>query len=156
MTYVRLLALLITIVTFSCGKGHFHSESRSIATAGWQYADSLSYEFEIKDTSKRYDIGLVIVHSADFEYQNLYIQIVTQFPDGEVKRQSLPIDLADHTGQWYGACSRNSCDLTVMLQERAIFNQVGEHTFEVHQYMRVDPLPGLKAITFFLDLNSDA
>ena len=123
---------------------------------GWQYSDSLSYSFEISDTSKRYNIGLEIEHSVDYAYQNLYIQIVTRFPDGEVKKQTLPIDMADHTGQWYGACNSTSCDLTVMLQERAIFNQVGEHVFEIHQFMRVEPLTGLQAITFFLDDNSTA
>lgn len=156
MIRARMLALLLAVAVYSCGKGHFHSETLPIDLSGWHYADSLTFQFEISDTSKRYDIGLEIEHSTDFEFQNVYVQIETHFPDGEQKTQTLPIDLADHTGQWYGSCGSSLCDLTVMLQEKAIFNQRGKHVFEVHQYMRVDPLPGIKTITFFLDENVGA
>jgi gliding motility-associated lipoprotein GldH len=98
-----------------------------------------------------YDIGLKIVHTTDFEYQNLYIRILTEFPDGKLLTQTLPIDFADYTGLWYGKCTGEICSLRVTLQENALFDQVGDHSFKIIQYMRMDPVPGIKEVAMILD-----
>ena len=150
MKYLSVLVLFFPILT-ACDQSHFYKFSIEINESKWSYSDTLSYSVNIQDTSIHYDIGLEIIHTTAFAYQNLYVQILTEFPDGKLLTQTLPIDLADYTGSWYGKCQGEICTLKVMLQENAIFDQVGDHGFKILQYMRIDPTPGIREITMILD-----
>lgn len=142
-------ALALSI--FSCSDAPFFVGDGKIPDAGWAYTDTIIYRVDISDTTIHLDIGLNILHSSEYEYQNFYIQILTNFPDGKTLSQTLPIDFADHTGRWFGDCSKSSCKLRVILQENALFNQIGMHTFKIVQYMRVDPVIGISAVDLILD-----
>ena len=148
------LCLVSILLIYACSESHFYSEGKIIANAEWSYSDTLTYQVDIVDTTARYDIGLDVEHSTEFEFQNLYIRIHTRFPDGETVSQTLPIDFADHTGLWYGDCSGRHCKLRVQLQQNARFDRIGQHTFEFIQYMREDPTHGVESITFFLDVKN--
>lgn len=150
MKFLPVLILLFSLLT-ACDRSHFYKTSITLEGSNWSYNDTLSYNVNIRDTSIRYDIGLEIVHTTDFAYQNLYVQIVTMFPDGELLTQTLPIDFADYTGLWYGNCRGELCQLRVVLQENAIFDQIGNHSFKVMQYMRIDPVPGITEVAMLLD-----
>jgi gliding motility-associated lipoprotein GldH len=139
------------LLLWSCGEQHFYAEQRSIDRAEWHYVDTLSYQVEIKDTIARYDIGMKIIHGTEFSFQNLYIKIITVFPDGETVSQTLPIDLADHTGIWYGDCGNRECSVEVRLQSNARFDRLGNHLFKVIQYMREDPIREVGEVMLFLD-----
>ncbi|NND31416.1 MAG: gliding motility lipoprotein GldH [Saprospiraceae bacterium] len=139
------------LLLISCGKSHFYYGNQPISNGVWSYDDTLTYSLDIADTTSRYDIGLEVKHSTDFAFQNLYIKILTDFPDGETVSQTLPIELADHTGIWFGRCSGSHCQVGIQLQENARFDRIGQHTFRILQYMRENPINGIEKINFFLD-----
>ena len=141
----------LALSVFSCNDAPFFVGDGEVPDDGWAYTDTIIYQVDISDTTIHLDIGLNILHSSEFEYQNLYIQILTNFPDGKTLSQTLPLDFADHTGRWYGDCGKSSCKLFVILQENALFNQIGMHTFKIVQYMRVDPVIGISAVDLILD-----
>jgi gliding motility-associated lipoprotein GldH len=140
-----------SMMLWSCGDHHFYEEQRLINAAEWYYSDTLLYQVDISDTVARYDIGMQIEHGTDFPFQNLYMRISTIFPDGETVAQTLPIDLADHTGIWYGDCGNKDCSVKVQLQNNARFDRIGIHSFKVIQYMRDDPIKEVEGITLFID-----
>ena len=150
--FIYLSALILT--TASCTDPHFFFEKGELPSDGWRFADTLSYNFMIEDTTDRYDIQLYIDHSPEYNYQNLYLQIFTQFPDGKQLDQTLSVDLADNKGGWYGDCSGSTCNLQVVLQQNAIFNQIGSHTLKITQYMRHEPIEGVDAVSLVLDQSS--
>lgn len=140
----------------SCGDQHFFSEKGEVPPDGWNFADTLIYDFVIDDTTARYDIQLDVEHGSEYNYQNLYLQIFTQFPDGKELDQSLSMDLADSKGAWYGNCSGSTCNLHVVLQQNAIFDQIGVHTLKITQYMRHEPVEGIHTVSLVLDEASRA
>lgn len=153
MRAYRLLIYLsaLTLVMTSCGDPHFFLEKGELPSDGWKFADTLSYDFKIEDTAARYNIQLDVEHSPEYNYQNLYLQIFTQFPDGKQLDQTLSIDLADNKGGWYGNCSGSTCNLQVVLQQNAIFDRMGDHTLKITQYMRHEPVEGVHAVSLVLD-----
>ncbi len=145
-----LLIIFFSQVFFSCSSQYFSEQHHTLTNSEWGYADTLVYDVDIKDTSSRYNILLEVIHSPEYLYQNFYLKIFTQFPDGEKIDQTLPIDFADHTGRWYGKCTR-VCELDVVLQENARFDQIGGHRFEITQHMRENPVRGIEKIGFLLE-----
>jgi gliding motility-associated lipoprotein GldH len=97
---------------------------------------------------------LDVKHKSDYAYQNIYLKIVTDFPDGEQLQQTLSVDLADGKGLWYGDCSSSSCSVRVVLQEQAFFDRIGAHTFKFMPYMRMNPVDGIEGLSMLLDQKS--
>ena len=146
-TRTSLLFSLFAIFLFACGNGNFFEKTIKIPDASWSYDNPLPFEFEVTDTTKAYQILLEVNHAGDFGFQNCYVQITTKFPNGEEKKQPVSLELAAQSGIWSGKCSGNDCSIEIPLQGKAKFKQPGKFSITVEQFMRVNPLVGIKAIS---------
>ena len=144
-------SILSLFTVFSCGPNYIYEETFELTNGEWTYQDTLDFTIEIADTLEIYNLYLDIEHSTNYAMQNIYIIIHTQFPSGERIKERVSIDFADKMGQWYGNCDKTSCDLRVNIQKGAFFNLPGKHTFTIEQFMRIDPLPGLKSVAFRIE-----
>ncbi len=142
------LFCLFSFSLISCGPDYLFDKQIEVPNGEWTYENIPSFEVDITDTLQIYNLYLDIEHSVDYSKQNIYILIHTEFPSGEKISERVPIDFAEKSGKWYGDCGKEWCDLQVTIQEGAFFNALGKHTFRIEQYMRINPLPGIKAIGF--------
>ena len=142
-----LLLAFFALFLFACGNDFIFEKTIKIPEASWSYENELPFEFEVTDTTKTYQILLEVKHAGDFGFQNCYVQITTKFPSGEEKKQPVSLELAAQSGIWTGQCSGNNCTIEIPLQGKAKFRQPGKHSITVEQFMRVNPLPGIKAIS---------
>ncbi len=143
---------LLTFLSTSCdSRNIIYEKSLEIGDQRWTYADSLSFTFPIKDTTKIYNIYLDIQHDKSYSFQNIYLLLHTRFPSGKRIDNRINIDLAEPTGKWNGDCSGNSCNLEIPIQEGAYFNETGDYTLTVEQYLRQDTLSGVREIKVLLE-----
>jgi gliding motility-associated lipoprotein GldH len=150
-TTLVLIALLVLLTTFACKENFYYESDKVLNADQWVYQDSLNFTFAIVDTTNLYNIHLDITHSTEYPYQNIYLQIATQYPSGKRIKERLPIDFADKTGRWYGDCNSEWCKIRVNLQENAFFSSPGDHTITLEQYMRMEPLPGIRELSLKLE-----
>ncbi len=116
---------------------------------GWSYDEILKYNVEILDTNALYGIEMEIQHSTLYNFQNIYVNIETTFPNGQSIKESVSVDLADKKGKWYGS-GGESKSVVVDLQEAAFFEQAGDYSFKLSQHTRDENLEGIEAIRFGL------
>ena len=143
MKQLFFLSWAAIFLLYSCGETPCYDEFHPLPDSGWTYADSIPFSFEVKDTSKAYDLLLRLDHSPDFPYSNFYVQIHTRYPDGKSLKQVLSLELAAKSGLWFGRCNRKRCSLSLPLQEQVHFNQTGTYHITLEQYSRKDTLPGI-------------
>jgi gliding motility-associated lipoprotein GldH len=144
----KLLVLFsFCLLVASCGDDVIYDKTLDIPGESWAYGDTLKFDFEIADTAKTYSLLLDVTHAGDYGFQNLYVQFHTIFPSGKKETQLVSLELAAPTGIWNGECSGNECSVEIPLQSKAIFKEKGKHTLALEQYMRQNPLPGLKNMT---------
>lgn len=141
-----MVACLLGVFLLGCGERPHFSHVEKIDSDGWKFENPVQFEFEIMDTAARYDIVLKITHSKDFGYENIYTRITTTYPDQDSKTQTLPIELANQAGVWFGDCGGSRCEVEVVLQQNAFFDQAGEHSISFEQYTREDPLVGVFSV----------
>ncbi len=154
--YLPFCCLFLAALFTSCGPNYIFEETNAVENQEWTYQDTIDFKVEITDTLRIYNLHLDIEHAVDYAHQNIYIQIYTLFPSGERTRERISIDFADKGGQWYGDCEEDWCTLRVTIQEGAFFNALGTHTFTIEQYMRVDPLPGIKSVSMKIEETKDS
>jgi gliding motility-associated lipoprotein GldH len=143
---------LLTVFLTSCDSRDIIFEKKvELKDKRWTYADSLQYTFPIKDTTKIYSIYLQVAHEQVYPFQNIYLMLHTQFPSGKRIDNRINIDLAEPTGKWNGDCSGDVCELEIPIQEGAYFNETGNYTLTVEQYLRQDTLVGISAVKVMLE-----
>lgn len=149
---IRFFPLLVLVACLSaCGPNYVYEANLDLPDTGWTYQDSLLAQFTIEDSLTIYNLHLQLEHNEDFPYQNFYVQLNTQFPDGQRLSELVSLELASKGGIWLGECGSSSCELSIPIQEGAYFNQVGDYQITVQQYSRRNPLPGILAVNFALE-----
>lgn len=141
-----LTAGLFAMVLSSCGNPVIYSHEHTFAGDLWAYEDSVSYEFEVKDTASLYEINLNVIHSDAFSFENLYVQINSTYPDNTTKQDVLSLEFADESGIWMGKDEGDYLKAPIALQPRAHFNKTGKYRMVFHQFSRRDSLPGMHAM----------
>ena len=146
-----LLSIFALGILTGCSSKYVFEEQHIIGNQLWAYSDILNYEPTIKDTSTIYNIYLEVEHSTNYSNQNLYTRIKTTFPSKEVLTEVVSLELADKRGKWNGSCSGEWCRVQIPLQEGAYFSQSGNYLFEIEQFMRTNPIEGIKSISLMLE-----
>ena len=108
----------------------------------WTYADSISFSYEIADTSRAYDLTLTLGHTTSFASENLYTKFITVYPDGARQPELVSLVVADRFGQWLGNCGAAACEIAIPLQDSARFPVPGRYGLVLQQYMRQDSIVG--------------
>lgn len=150
--------VLIAVFGVSCGPDYLVEQSHQFGEAGWTYADSVSFDFEIADTSKRYTLWFTVHHSPAYDNENLYVKFTTVFPKGQETldgsnqvEQVTSLKLASTEGLWLGKCSGDECVMKIPIQTKTWFPDPGKYSLKVAQYMRRDSLTNIKSIDFAIE-----
>lgn len=132
------IAMLLTLT--ACDQNRVFDEYKSVKGGSWKYDDSIQFKINIEDTAQRYNLFVDVRHNFYFDWRNLWVKVITEYPNHktELARVNLPLSASD--GVWYGKCSGDICEMRVGIQENAIFPQKGTYTFTIIQDMRQNPL----------------
>lgn len=137
--------LLSLAVLPSCSTGtHDHTQFLSIKGQTWDYKDTLSYEFGIKDTAE-YRISLSVRYEKEYEFSNIWIKA----NDGSINSR-IELPLFNLNGQPLGKCSGGLCTQTLGWKDVQLN---GGDTIRLHivQNMRKNPLRGVSEVGVIID-----
>lgn len=145
-----LLFFGFVIMFYSCDQNVVYKQSVKVDNSTWSYNDKIHYTFKIQDTSSVYSLWLEVDHGTTYAYQNVYVKILTSFPDGSNKSDVVSLELANKNGLWNGKCGGSQCKVIIPLQEKTYFQKQGDYAISLEQYMRVEDLQDLNAFTLRL------
>ena len=130
----------------SCEKNRIYEKNVAIEKYIWDSKFTPSFTVEIKDTSVMYNLYVNVRHAEIYPFQNIWLMISTQFPDGTKSSRRIEVMLANDEGKWFGEGLGDIWDYRTLIQENAFFTEPGTYTFSLEQSMRQDPLPGIMAV----------
>ncbi len=136
---------VFVFVFVGCGQKKL-AEAELKMSEGWHLDEKLVLEFASMDSTKIYDLVVAVRHSRDYSFENVYVKIQNNLPDGTKSDRVVSLELADHTGKWEGDCSGKSCVASITLQESFYFPQKGKYKITVEPYMRMDEIKGIENI----------
>lgn len=135
--------IILTLFLISCGPRPIYEEEKTVSSTSWSTEEPLDFETSIADTAATYELQLIVEHTPNYKYENIYLQIETHFPSQDPKTEQLSIDLATNKGEWVGNCSRNACKCKVYLLDNFKFPAQGDYRFIVRQFTRDESLSGI-------------
>lgn len=132
----------------ACGQLAIYQNRVSFAHCQWPVDAVLDFSFQISDTAQAYDIALLVKHTQDYPYQNLYITYYLEDDASHLLHKELKnYALFDvKTGKPLGRGRWKSKSHTFSVAANQHFSHPGLYTLKLEHFMRTDTLPGLQAI----------
>ena len=150
-------ALLVVagFMLVSCNSTVLYDAQVDLPEGGWYKDEAVKFDIEVSDTLLPYDFKLNINHTTDYRYSNLYLFMVTRFPDGKVSRDTIEVLLAYPNGEWLGKGWGVSRDMEIPLRSQLFFPQSGVYQFYLQQAMRTDTLKDVSRVGLQLVLSGE-
>lgn len=140
-----LLVILLSCTLIACDTKQVYNHFQSLPIQGW-YSDSLlSYTFAITDSCAQYDMQLIVRHTAQYPYQNLWFFTEEWYGNVLLQRDTVECFLADDYGRWIGK-GINTFTLPILYFSSHTFPRTGEYTFIIQQGMRTEWLKGINNV----------
>ena len=141
--YILIYTILITTIIGCADRPVF---SKKIEVDGtWSYDNKLSFPFEIDNVDLTYDLILSLTYGTGFGYQNLYVKITTEYPNGKLDEDVLSLNLTNGSGIFLGDCNASKCEIDLLLQEKFKFSETGNYVITIYQHGRTERLEDVYA-----------
>ena len=140
---------LIVLSALSCGERKYYEGFESFPDKNWYYDSLSTFQFDIDETSKPYNVYFVLRNSLDYEFYNIYVKYYLKNQEGKIERTGLSefILMDSKTGKPFGddgtpfgSGGAYLYDHKFMLLENYQFEKTGAYQLEFKQYMRLDTL----------------
>ena len=141
---------LLSTLLGSCGQ-YYYDEEHRFQQDQWTYADTVVFEFDIRDTNQIYNVFFDVEHHVDYKFENLYSKVYIQRPDQVAKSENISLELADDLGNWKGDCGDEWCNLKFNFKPKAYFPKQGIYRITMEQYNRQAVMEGLRRFRMYID-----
>lgn len=140
------VALTIILVISSCNTNTVYNNNVTLPIEGWYKNNAVVFNIYINDSVNNHMFTLSIRNSINYRYSNLYLFLLTEFPNGNISKDTIECILANNEGKWLGKGWGDTKENKITLKSDLRFPLTGEYKFLVQQAMRVDTLFGINDI----------
>jgi gliding motility-associated lipoprotein GldH len=141
--YRFILAVALMLGVAGCKQNALYERLHNIPEGKWQRTFIPSFAFNISDTTAFYRVYVVVRHTNQYPYRNIWLNVGVQQPQDSMKVQQFELPLAA-SDKWLGTGMDDVFERRVLLFPRPVkFMHAGEVKFTLQHTMRLDPLPQL-------------
>jgi len=138
--YVPVILVLWLIFTASCDQNVVFDEY--VPTGGqWSWRDAREFMVEMDDTLSLYNIYVQVRHTTEYPMSNLYMFVHVKGPDGQHRKDTVNMILAEPSGEWTGRGTGHLRELQLLFRNQVQFRIPGTYVFTLEQAMRNPELP---------------
>ena len=139
-------ALLYT----NCDKKRVYDEYQSVGN-NWHKDSILTFDLPDLDSTQTYNLFVNVRNNKAYEFNNLYMLVNMEFPNGMTKVDTLEYEMADADGNLLGDGFSDVKDSKLWYKENVRFSPSGHYKVRVQHAMRkngsVQGVEQLKGVT---------
>lgn len=141
------MRLVLAVVLFnfliSCDDARVYEENLDVANKIWIADSAKTFQFNIKDADKRYNLYFNLRNTVAYPYENIYVTYTLRDTlDNQLKKELVNFHLFDpKTGEPFGSGLGDVFDHQLPILNNYKFDHTGPYVFHLQQYMRMDSLP---------------
>ena len=141
-TKPSLLLLALSVVFLnSCTTTGVFEKNVPIPGHNWESSFQPIIEFDLNDTSSTYGVYVVLRHTNEYNFNNLWVKASVKEPGStEWKSQQYDLLLANNEKGWLGTGMDDIFEHRVLVQPKTRFLKSGKYQYRFQQIMREDPL----------------
>ena len=139
-TFLGLMVCLVFSIP-SCRQIDVYEKNTPIPDLKWSSAFVASGSFEIKDTVAAYNLYIVLRHTDEYNYNNIWLNVGLQAPGDSLFYQKIDLSLGNDATGWEGTGMNDIWEVRKPLALNKRFKKNGEYQFNIFHIMRDNPLP---------------
>jgi len=143
-------AFIFCLSLASCNSP-LYDQTQVIENSNWAADKPVSFEFEIQDTTQRYNIFLEVDYKISYTYQNAYCQVESFVGDKLLQKQLCSLELIDTKGKEKGDCGSENCVVNIPFIPNTQFNTAGLYKIILTQYTRNETLEGINSLRLLVE-----
>ena len=138
------ILLLVVILFFSCDKKRVFDEYKSVGTA-WHKDSIVSFNLPELDSTKRYNLFVTLRDNNDYKFNNLFLIVGLEMPNGFTKVDTLEYEMANPDGSLMGEGFSDIKENKLFYKEKVRFR--GKYKVNIKQAVRENgKVPGVTAL----------
>ena len=143
MKFLFIAFSLLFIALAGCKQPALYERLQNIQKAAWSEQQTPSFTFDITDTISAYNVYVVVRHTNQYPYRNIWLNVGLQQPGDTIRHQPFEVQLAA-ADSWLGTGMDDVYEHRAALFNQPVhFGKSGPVTFTLQQIMRQNPLPGV-------------
>lgn len=141
--YSGAFLIAIMLLGVACEQVALFERTKNIEGGAWQSTQIPEYNLDITDTTKAYQVFVVLRHTNQYPYRNIWLNVGLQLPGDSLKEQRFELPLAS-AEKWLGQGMDDVYEHQAPLFPYPVrFNRAGQVRLTLQQIMRQNPLPGV-------------
>lgn len=131
----------------ACNENRVYEKNLDIKNDQWTVSDTLVFDFEIPDSSVKYDMLYNVRYSSSYPYYNLYVKyFLLDSAYSEIESIQSNMDIFDSkTGKPLGSGMGDYYDYQILFRDNIEFPYSGPFHLKAIHYMRDEPLDGVNS-----------
>ncbi len=130
----KFLILVMVFVLFSCDEKRVFDDYKSIENS-WHKDSIMSFDLPNLDLKKQYNLYLTLRGNNDYPYNNLFLIVNLDQPDGNVKVDTLEYEMADPEGNLLGTGFTDIKESKLIYKEKVGFKK-GKYKIHIKHAVR--------------------
>ncbi|HEU4496731.1 MAG TPA: gliding motility lipoprotein GldH [Flavobacterium sp.] len=138
----------------SCDEKRVFDQYKSFGKS-WPKDSIATFEFSNQDTSKQYNLFINLRSNNDYPFNNIFLIVMTEAPNGMTKVDTLEYQMANPDGTLMGEGFSDVKESKLFFKEKYKFDTIGNYKIKIQQAMRqtgkingVKELAGITEIGF--------
>ena len=133
--------LLVAILFFSCDKKRVFDEYKTVGNA-WHKDSIVTFNLPELDSTKRYNLFVTLRDNNNYQYNNLFLIVSLELPNGFTKVDTLEYQMADSDGTLLGDGFSDIKESKLYFKENVKFR--GKYKVHIKQAVReTGKVPGV-------------
>ncbi|MNK76008.1 Gliding motility lipoprotein GldH precursor [compost metagenome] len=144
------ILLLAAILLFSCDKKRVFDEYKSVGSA-WHKDSIITFDLPVLDSTKRYNAFVNIRDNNNYPFNNLFLIVSIEMPNGFTKVDTLEYQMAEPDGTLLGNGFSDIKESKLFYKEDVKFT--GKYKVHIKQAVRQSgKIPGVEALQGITDV----
>jgi gliding motility-associated lipoprotein GldH len=144
------ILILVAILLFSCDKKRLFDEYKSVGSA-WHKDSIITFDLPVLDSTKRYDLFVNLRDNNNYPFNNLFLIVAIEMPNGFTKVDTLEYQMANPDGTLLGNGFTDIKESKLYLKEGVKFR--GKYKVHIKQAVRESgKIPGVQELEGITDV----
>jgi gliding motility-associated lipoprotein GldH len=143
--------ILLTVIAFSsCDKKRVFDEYKTVGSA-WHKDSIITFDLPILDSTKRYNLFINLRDNNNYQYNNLFLIVSIEKPNGYTKVDTLEYQMASPDGTILGEGFTDIKESKLFYKEKVRFR--GKYKVSIKQAVReTGKVPGVELLEGITDV----
>jgi gliding motility-associated lipoprotein GldH len=125
--------LLTVFLIYSCDKKRVFDEYKTVGSA-WHKDSIITFDLPVLDSTKRYNLFINLRDNNNYQYNNLFLIVTMEKPNGYTKVDTLEYQMADPDGTLLGDGFTDIKESKLFYKENVKFK--GKYKVQIKQVVR--------------------